>query len=98
MILPSPLLNEVKDPPPKCESTDKMTRLRHKLFHIWSLWSDLRENEEICQLLLKGEDDDVLRNVMISLMDRLGRILSNTNIIEELYEDVESMESILAKD
>lgn len=59
-----------------------------KLFNIWTHYSDLRKNEMLFKILNEAEEKDekikFLKLIIVLTIDRLGKILSDTNISEEL--------------
>lgn len=66
-------------------------RLGFKLFNLWLMWTDLRANEKLIKIInkplkdkTKKEDINYLKNVIVETIDRLAKILGNTNITEEL--------------
>jgi hypothetical protein len=90
-ILPK---DEKHDPPTyEGDMNDLIERMRVKLFNVWSVWSDLRKNETLVNLLHKDPEDDVkakyLKGIMTITMDRLGKMLADTNIVQELNKDKE---------
>lgn len=93
-ILPK---DEKNDPPHyDGDMNDMMERMRVKLFNIWSVWSDLRKNETLVNLLHKDsadtDKDKYLKGCLTITMDRLGKMLSDTNIVQELQKETEVLE------
>lgn len=78
---------EMCPPSYKGEETDIIKRMQHKLQMTWLTWSDIRKNENVSKLLVAKEDDDEdvfeLKNVLLILFDRIGRILCDTDLLEE---------------
>jgi len=68
--------------------TDLTERRNVKLFNVWRTYSNLRKNEQLVQLLEKTEGNDeetkFLKLIIVLTVDRLGKILSDTNIMEEM--------------
>lgn len=90
-LYPEPLLekNEEHDIPSYTGNLDDLTERRNvKLYNLWSIWSDLRGNEKLIKLLEVSKKDTVelkyLKAMMTLTLDRMGKVLSDTNIIEEL--------------
>jgi hypothetical protein len=85
-ILPE---NKETDPPMYQGDMNDMTeRLRFKLFQIWNTWSSLHSNEVLVKKLAlnKNDSEDVqyIKACIVLLLDRLGKILSNTEIVPEM--------------
>lgn len=90
-IYPEPLLedNETYDLPKYSGDVDDLTERRNvKLYNLWSVWSDLRKNEQLIKLLeakkMDSNDMKFLKAMMTLTIDRMGKVLSDTNIVEEL--------------
>ena len=90
-IYPEALLedNEKYDLPKYTGDMDNLTERRNvKLYNLWSVWSDLRKNEQLIKLLEVNKKDNVdmkfMKAMMTITIDRLGKILADTNIVEEL--------------
>ena len=71
------------------DEKDINKRMGHKLYSTWLLWAEMRTNEKLMGLVNAGSDDTksdefYLKNIAVNVMDRLGKILSNTDITEEL--------------
>lgn len=88
---PEPLLpsNEEFDIPPyKGDLNDLTERRNTKLYNLWTIWSDLRKNEELIKMLEVNKKDTkelkFLKGILTIVMDRMGKVLSDTNIVEEL--------------
>lgn len=62
---------------------DLTARRNYKLFQIYSSWNDLIMS---LSKIDKMEDDE-LKCVIYGIIDRIGRILSSTNIDEELKDE-----------
>ena len=93
-ILPK---DEKNDPPHyDGDANDVVERMRVKLFNVWSVWSDLRKNETLLQLLQKDsadtDKDKYLKGCLTITIDRLGKMLSDTNIVQELQKEKEVLE------
>jgi len=67
---------------------DKLGRAQFKLWHVWVTWAALRNNEKlielICKISPKDSEKHFLKEILVSTMDRLAKILSATPIMEEL--------------
>ena len=90
-VYPEPLLpkNEKYDfPSYDGDLTDLTERRNVKLFNVWQTYSNLRKNEQLIQLLEKTEGDNeetkFLKLIIVLTVDRLGKILCDTNIVEEM--------------
>lgn len=90
---PSGLLpdNDKYDPPRYDGSLDDLTLRRNvKIYNLWLLWSNLRKDEKLFTMLqtAKDEKEDTemfyLKSMMVLTLDRMGKILVDTNIVEEL--------------
>jgi len=70
------------------DKTDLTERRNVKLYNVWQTYSNLRKNEHLVKLLEKtdGNDEDTkfLKLIIVLTVDRLGKILSDTNIVEEM--------------
>jgi len=70
------------------DMSDINERKNVKLYNIWNHWSSLRKNENLMVLLNKTDDENedvkFLKMVMVLTMDRIGKILGDTNMVEEL--------------
>jgi hypothetical protein len=75
------------------DMNDLVERMRVKLFNLWSVWSDLRKNETLVNLLHKDSEDDdkakYLKGCLTITMDRMGKMLADTNIVQELNKEKE---------
>lgn len=90
-IYPEPLLekNEEHDIPSYQGDMDDLNERRNvKLYNLWSIWSDLRQNEKLIQLLEAKKKDSgemkFLKAMLTLTIDRMGKVLADTNIVEEL--------------
>lgn len=90
-VYPEPLLpkNEKYDfPCYEGDLTDLTERRNVKLYNVWQTYSNLRRNEQLIQLLEKtkgdNEESKFLKLIIVLTIDRLGKILSDTNIVEEM--------------
>jgi len=70
--------------------SDTVARLRHKIWNLWLLFASLRNNQRLIDVvnteeeLDKTSDDFFLRMVLVTVIDRLGKILSSgVEIAEE---------------
>lgn len=68
--------------------TDLTERRNVKLFNVWQTYSNLRRNEHLVKLLEMTDGDDentkFLKLIIVLTIDRLGKILSDTNIVQEM--------------
>lgn len=90
-VYPEPLLDansQYDIPSYEGDVNDLLERRNTKLFNLWTIWSDLRKNEELVKMLeAKKADDKVkkyLKAILTITMDRMGKVLADTNIMEEL--------------
>ena len=89
-IFPVGLLEPREDDPPKYpyDMDDMEERKTYKLWNIWLTWSHLLKNKDVMELLnLKEEDSEEtkqLKWIAVSLLYRIGKILSSTNLLEEI--------------
>lgn len=93
-ILPK---DEKHDPPHyDGDMNDMVERMRVKLFNVWSVWSDLRKNETLVNLLHKDpkdtDQDKYLKGCLTITIDRIGKMLSDTNIVQELNKEKEVLD------
>lgn len=64
-------------------------RASHKLWNTWLLWVDLHNNEKLINMIAKDTEDKEsdefqLKQMIVLVIDRLGKVLGNTNIGEEV--------------
>lgn len=81
--------NPEYDIPPYEGDMDDLTERRNvKLYNVWTVWSDLRKNEKLIKILeprkKEHEDTKYLKAIMTITLDRLGKVLADTNIVEEV--------------
>jgi hypothetical protein len=75
----------------KGDKTDVLARMRHQVWHTWLLLASLRNNERLIKAvntveeLDKDSDEWLLRLVLVQTVDRLGKVLSSTGEIAELF-------------
>lgn len=103
---PSGLLpeNPKFDPPRYDGPKDDLTLRRNvKLYNLWLLWSNLRKDEKLFEILQVGQKEEekdsplfYIKSMMVLTLDRMGKILVDTNIVEELKLD-ETREATLPK-
>jgi hypothetical protein len=72
------------------DKDDTLARLRHKTWHLWLLYAGLRNNQRLIDVVNKDEeldktsDEFFIRLVLVTAIDRLGKILnSGVEIAEE---------------
>jgi hypothetical protein len=92
-IYPQPLIEDNEHDPPKFDgdATDMPLRMKTKLYNIWTLYSDLRKNGTLANYLNKttNKDDNerqYLKAILTITIDRLAKMLIDTNLSEELTE------------
>jgi hypothetical protein len=100
-VYPHIILNDLQEemipPSYKGEEDDIVKRMQHKLSMIWLSWSDIRKSKGVSELLMpkEGETEEMkeVKNVLLILFDRTGRILCDTDLMEELKYKVEFMDT-----
>lgn len=89
-VYPEGLIPESEHDPPKYDgdTTDLNLRMRTKLYNVWTLYSDLRKNGTLANYLNKVDDKDMekkyIKACMVITIDRLAKMLIDTNLAEEL--------------
>lgn len=73
---------------------DITLRLRTKVLFVWLAWASLRTNEKLISLVNEAETTDqkqifFLKQLLVSVVDRLGKVLGMTHITEELFKPKE---------
>lgn len=88
---PEPLLpaDEKFDIPSYAGDLNDLTERRNtKLYNLWTIWSDVRKNEQLIKMLATDTKDSkemqFIKGMFTIMMDRMGKALSDTNIVEEL--------------
>lgn len=79
--------NEYDPPKYDGDETNVDERVRVKLYNLWTVWSDLRKNEELMKKLAITKcpkPELYLKNVLVQTIDRMGKMLADGNIVEEL--------------
>lgn len=75
-------------PPFKGDKTNLTERRNVKLYNLWTIWSDLRRNEKLVKGLEANKSDskdvEYLKAMMTIVIDRMGKVLADTNIVEEI--------------
>lgn len=74
---------------PNAEPDNKLKRLQFKLSWVWQDWDALRNNERLITAINnvaedKNSDEHYVKQLLVLFIDRLGKILGQTPIIEEL--------------
>jgi hypothetical protein len=73
----------------KGKPEDVLMRLRHKVWLSWIMWAGYRNDKKLIELVNverdKESDSFYLANTVVNMLDQIGRILSLTNITEELF-------------
>jgi len=75
----------------KGEKTDTLGRLRWQVWHLWLLYGNLRNSERLVKAVNTEEDFDknsdeyFLRLALVQTVDRLGKVLSSTGEMAELF-------------
>jgi hypothetical protein len=74
-------------------------RIKHKLFLIWIIWAQHRNDERLIKIVNSDMDKEseqyYLANSIVQMLDGLGRALSLTDITSEIFqaEPIEKKES-----
>lgn len=82
-------VDTTRDPKPYEGKTDDLEeRMRYKLYQVWSTWSTIRLDEPLIKALMYNEKDTEevkkIKAWFILTIDRIGKILADTNITEEI--------------
>ena len=79
---------EEKDQRYKGDMDDLPSRIKAKLYKTWILWANLRTCTELEEILAKKVDFDTdqykVNSVLVRVMDTLAKILSDTDLLQEL--------------
>ena len=64
-------------------------RITHKLWHLWTSFDAIRNNQKLMDLLNEKTDDlesdtFFLKTIIVQTLDRNAKILSNTDLLEEI--------------
>lgn len=70
---------------------DLTDRMRFKMYNMWLMWADLRNNEQLINIVGKTDKDEdkdffYTKNIIVTAIDRMGKILCNTDLIKELVK------------
>jgi hypothetical protein len=91
--LPVPLYKESEDDPKKYtgDKSKILDRVAHKLYNVWLFWLAVRCNDKLDAILQretedKESDEFVLKATIVQMIDRLAKILVDTNLLEEIGE------------
>lgn len=91
---PKPLYEYTEEEKKKYEYTgdmeDKNRRMKEKLYNLWKFWAEIRSSKIIEDLLFRKpedlESDEYLaKQIIVNIIDQLGKIMTNTNLIEEVF-------------
>ena len=70
------------------ENNEEMFRrkIAHKLGLIWAMWGEVRNNKEVINIINKPGTGRLLtlQNVVVMILDNLGKILGSSDIMKEL--------------
>ena len=71
------------------KSTDFAKRIQFKLYAVWKLYGYLVESKKLGELLNKipsdfTSDEYHAKNLIVDILDKISKILSDTPLIEEL--------------
>jgi len=100
-VYPSRILNLEDLPNLKIEDykedcNDIVERLKWKVKMIWWSWSNIISQKEITDKLLFTDNDsydvEKLKTIIITFLDRIGQILSNTELLSELSYGMEKLD------
>lgn len=78
---------------------DISLRLKTKVLQVWLAWASLRTNERLIELVNQTEtsnQEDIfyLKQIVVSVVDRLGKVLAITDIVQELFSKQEMDEDV----
>jgi hypothetical protein len=63
-------------------------RVHHKLFSFWITWATLRQSVDIealcCREAARDSDEYKAKSIIVDIIDRLGKILADTDIMQEM--------------
>ena len=89
------------------EDLDFRKRLTHKLYSLWTMWAIVATDQKLGDLLKKEcrskkSEEYKVKCAIIDLVDKTGKILGDTNILEELAfltceDEKEFLEKMKAK-
>lgn len=90
--MPEPLLEIPDDAKEfirfKGDPTDMGMRLRHKLILMWILYGFSRNDEKLIEIVNQSHEKDsdlwYVCNKLINILDQWARLLTTTDIVEEL--------------
>lgn len=73
----------------KGDMEDYKQRIHFKMFKLWGMWSSLRTNLDLEELLARPEQDResdayVAKNCIVDILNAMAKHLSDTNLIEEM--------------
>ena len=76
-----------------------LLRLKWKLYNLWVLWGNVRNNEKLIKIVndlndvKEGSDEIYLKTIIVSLIDSYGKILGSTPIAEEIFYEPQNKSS-----
>jgi hypothetical protein len=73
-------------------SEESNINLKQKLFKVWVLWADLRSSKVVADMLNKAPDDKEsdefkAKGILVNIIDKLAKILNQTDLVKELLVD-----------
>lgn len=73
----------------KGDKVDIQERMKFKIYNLWTVYGELCTNQKLVDYINKKEHNKTgekfyLKNLIVNLVDRLSKILINTDLIEEL--------------
>lgn len=72
------------------EQSDIASRMSHKLWNCWLVWNFIRNDQKLIDMISESSEKDTdefyIRNSIVFVIDRLGKILGNTDIGEEILK------------
>jgi hypothetical protein len=74
----------------KGELTSMNERKNHKIYHIWRLWAEHSTNPSFLDMIQpkigeeETEQEKRLKVCIFQLLDKMAKILTNTELVEEL--------------
>jgi len=76
------------------DTEDLTRRMKCKLYNMWLVWGEFRGSENLNKLLSrqpedKESDEFMAKSSIVQLMDIMAKILTSTDLIQELMTDSE---------
>ena len=74
----------------KGDQNNMNERKNHKIYHIWTLWAEHSTNPSFLDMIQlkigeeETEQEKRLKACVLQLLDKMAKILTNTELVEEL--------------